>query len=326
MIKQTLFLCTILIAALFVNQASASSTETSTQQSQVKPLNRLIAIVNNEPITQSEFDQSLEVTIQEFKRNRLTLPKEAILKKAVLEQLINKKLQLQLAKRNNIKITKEELNHAIQRIAAANHLTMTELKQKIAEDNVSYVAFTQRIKNQLIISKIQRSALSPQLNVSESEIKAYRKEHAQQITPMEYHVASVLIPLPASPTPAVIKKAKQQALTVLKQLNNKQLDFKKAQNSYPGSVDLQWRRMTELPELFQETARHLTVNELSHPIQAANGFHILKLLGKRANDRATVSGKTIEQILMQRKFQAALTKWLKELRKTAYIRIYQNNH
>ena len=65
----------------------------------------------------------------------------------------------------------------------------------------------------------------------------------------------------------------------------------------------------------------MKIGEIAGPIQAPNGFHIIKLIGKRNNKIKMPTKAEIEQIIFRQKFEKALPKWLDKIRKTAYIKI-----
>lgn len=283
-------------------------------------LDQIVAIVNDAIITQSEFAHAVCVAKQQLVQEHVPLLDEKTFKRQVLNQLIYQKLQLQLAKRSNIKVTNKEVNAAIALITAQNHFSGAVLKQKLAQEGITYKKFRSQLQQQLTISKLQRQTIGSSITVNKSDIAAFQKQHQKKLTPTRYHVATILIPLPDYATQAQIDHARRKATLILKQLRSGS-SFKTAMKMHPGSIDLGWRTVGDLPQVFASAITKMKLNEVVGHIQAPNGFHIIKLIDKEA--KSSVTDQQIQQIVYQQKFEQALQKWLLQLRHAAYVRIYQ---
>ena len=89
--RRTIFFL-ILLSALGVAEAA-------------QPLDQVVAVVNDNVITASELDAQVEVLRQQITAKKMQLPAETVLRKQVLQHLIDVDLQLQLAKNNHIKLS-----------------------------------------------------------------------------------------------------------------------------------------------------------------------------------------------------------------------------
>ena len=320
MLKKCLGFLFAFFIAVSVGGVFARSHLPTPNVTHVQSLDRILAVVNGEVITQNQFNHALHAARQQFAQNNIPMPNAKKFKQEVLQQLINQKLQLQLAKRNNVTVSDEQINAAIGHIAAQNHATVSQLKAKIAEQHIPYKVFRNQIRKQLTITKLQQEALSSSVTINKTEIAAYRKRHQAQISPQQYQIATVLIPLPGSATKAQIIHAKEKALLVMKQLHAG-FSFNKAMQAHPGSLNLGWRPLSQVPQIFVAQVLKLKTGEIAGPIKAPNGFHIIKLQGIRETGSG-ISDNQIQQIIFRQKFEKALQKWLQTLRKSAYIHIY----
>lgn len=285
----------------------------------VQPLNRIVAIVNNEVITQIELNRALLGAEQQLRKRRMPLPDHETLKKQVINNLVNMKLQLQIAKKNNITASNKEVNAAIARIASHNKLTVKVLKNELKKEGLSYQSFRKQIRDQLIISKIQQKAVGPMVKVTQEEVDNYRKKHQAEINPTKYHIANILIPVSDTATPKEIQAAKEKANALLKKLRGG-ASFDDAMNDYPGSDDLGWRNLNDLPTLFAKQVKKMKVRAVAGPLKAPNGFHIIKLLSIRHN-KPKLTNEQIQNIIYQQKFQKKLEEWLAQLRHSSYVHI-----
>lgn len=312
-----------MISLLIISIASmAQSSLLKSNAIHEKFLDKIALIVNNEIVTQSEFNHSLAVAKQQSTRNYISMSNKKVFRKQVINQLIYQKLQLQLAKQNKLKASDEEINTTIARIADQNQLSQSALKEKLIQQGISYLEFRNQIQKQLLISKLQQQVIANNITVSKSDVIDFRKQHQFQIVSTRYHVATILIPVPEYTTQAQIDHAKCKAFLILKQLR-KGLNFKYVMSIYPGSSDLGWRLIGDLPQIFASSISKIKLNEVVGPIQAANGFHLIKLLGKEIQDVS--NSQQIQQAVYQKKFEKALRQWLWQLRRSSYIRIYINS-
>ncbi|QTS83582.1 SurA N-terminal domain-containing protein [Coxiella endosymbiont of Amblyomma nuttalli] len=315
--KLSFILIAFITACIFI-QSTLLVASTITPDEQL--LDQIVAVVNNEIITHSELIDAMRVIKQQFEQEHLPLPNEKIFKRQVLDQLIYQKLQLQLAKRNNINVTNKEVNTVIARIIVQNHFSRTILKQKIAREGMTYEQFCDQLKKQLIIAKLQHQTVNSDITVNKSDIVAFQKQYQKQCTSIEYHVATILVALPDSAIQDQINYTREKSILVLKQLHSGS-SFEKSMKMYRGSVDLGWRTTNNLPQIFASIITKMKLNEIVGPIRAPNGFHIIKLIGKK-KVKGSVTDQQAQQIIYQQKVGQALQKWLLQLRRTAYIRIY----
>lgn len=323
MLKTIIYLIIISLLTISID-SMAQSPLLKPNTTKEKLLDQIALIVNNEIVTQSAFNRSLAIAKQQFTQNHISISNKKVFRKQVINQLIYQKLQLQLAKRNKLKASNEEINMTIAGIAAQNQLSQSSLKEKLMQQGISYMEFRKQIQKQLLISKLQQQVIANNITVSKSDIVAFRKQHQIQIASTRYHIATILIPVTECATQAQINHAKCKAFLILKQLH-KGLDFKYVMSTYPGSSDLGWRLISDLPQIFASSIRKIKLNEVIGPIQASNGFHLIKLLGKEIQDMPNSHGQQIQQAVYQKKFEKALRRWLWQLRRSSYIRIYINS-
>ncbi|MCH9770045.1 MAG: SurA N-terminal domain-containing protein [Gammaproteobacteria bacterium] len=286
-------------------------------KSSMQPIDSIVAIVNDEIITASQLQTAIDNAKKQALGAGATLPNSKTLHKVILNQLIYQKLQLQLAKRNGVTVDEATTNKAIAGIARHNHTNVAALRSKLASRGYSFKQFKQQIKNQLIISKIQRQAIGPMIKIGEDDIQNYLKQYKQSSinTGKQYHVLDIVI---ADTSPAGLKIARQ----VLQKLNNK-VSPASITHGKVSVNDMGWQSKSDLPDIFLTQINKISVNGLSQPIKAANGYHILKLLGTRTGGDLP-SANQVRNVLFQQKFRAALIKWLNKLKSQSQVQIFDN--
>jgi peptidyl-prolyl cis-trans isomerase SurA len=292
----------------------------------VIPLDRIVAVVNNDIITQMQLDQQFNVAKNQLQSENAPLPSDAQLKKQVLQQLIDHTLQLQAAHRAGLDVNIIEADKAIAVIAKRNHLTLDQLRQALAQQGMSYDTYRKQIRDQVLISKLQQGAFGSSINITQQDINNFTKsgQNTNQAA-NQYHLRDILVPIPATPSPAQVDATRAKANELIKQLRAG-ADFEKTAIAQSGDTqalnggDLGWRHLAELPPLFAQQVVNMKTGEIAGPIRAPNGFHILKLVEVKINAQK-LSQAQIRELIFERKMQEKVQAWLQKLRQDAYIKI-----
>ncbi len=292
-------------------------------------LDHIVVIVNDGAITQSELNQELSMAKKQLLSANTPLPAADVLRKQVLDQLINRKLQLQIAAQAGVKVSDDAVNKAIDTIAKNNKVTTAELYQKVGAEGVNATDYRQEIHDQLTMQRIQQQEVVAKMAITPEEVKSFMRSKAwQQATAKEYHLEDILIALSDTPSPQDIAAAKTRAEAVIAKIRQG-MNFKSAAAAESGDSkaleggDLGWRKLPEIPSAFAAKISAMKQNDIVGPIQTANGFHILHLAGIRnAGGAGEPSKKQLEDLLFQRKFAEALQTWLMKLRSQAFINMH----
>ena len=274
-------------------------------------LNAVAAVVNNQIITQSELNGAVtKAKAQLAASANPNALNDAQLRKMVLQQLIDEKLQLQLAKKAGITVSNAEVSAAIAHLAQANGVTVAELKAKLAQAGMSFTAYQTMIHSQLIMHQLQQHAVSSQMSpVIQADLRKalliYQSQMGAQ-SQAQYHVIDIVAP------------TKDQAQQIMMQL-------KKGANistvAPKETTDLGWQTTSALPTLFVQQLSNMKQGDVAGPIKAPNGYHVIQLAGVQGQSTSKPTKAQLENIAQQIKFQEAVKKWLVNLRKTAYIKI-----
>lgn len=287
-------------------------------------LDKIVAIVNDEVITQSQLDYEIAMAKQQLVHSHAPTPSADVIRAKVLDHLIEISLQMQLIKKNNFKITSEELDGAIANIASNNKLSLEQFKKVLANEKVSYEAFRKQIEQQMLISRFQQAALGHDIVVSEEEVAEAMRTLSKMTIPsgdQQYHIQDILVPLANNPTSEQIQAAKAKAQDLAKKLQTGVALPKDVQSN-----DLDWKPLGGLPDLFSREVAGKAVGEVVGPIEAPNGIHMLKVLGVRGGQSKPmkVTREQAQNYVFARKLSEKSIPWLKELRATAYVKIVNN--
>jgi len=307
-------------ACVFVNNIEAST-------------DKIIAIVNNSVITQSELDNKLIVMKQHLEHTASAPSSTAQLRQKVLDDLIDKDLQLQIAANNNIKVSDQEVTDAISSIAQRNKLTLAQMQQELAKQGVKYQDFRKQIHEDILIGRLVHQVVGQKVNVTEQEVDAVLRKgkpaNLSENSMKIYHVLDVLIPTTAHVGEAEYDAANKVVADLLAQLRKgADVDVVVRNTSFAGKPlvgsDFGLRPLGEFPDLFKTIIPTLKPHDAAGPIAAPNGLHIIILLEIKSDGGQSDVGMTREdarEIVYRNKIEKVLKPWLKQLRDTAYVKI-----
>jgi len=288
-------------------------------------LDNIVAVINDDVVTQSELKQSLTMTKAQLAQAHTSLPSAEVFEKQVLNQLISKKLQLQIAKQAGISVADNEIDEIIQKIATENNVSVSALYKRINQEGMETSAYRNELREQLTIQRLQQQEIGTRIKVTPEEISSFMNSAVwQSNSDKEYRLEDIIIPLSDSPASDEITTAKKRAHAVMGQLKQGQAfnaiaqRESNAKNALQGG-DLGWRKLPEIPSSFSTHVVSMQTNDLAGPIQTANGFHIIRLTDVRASEKQTADKKQIERLIMQRKFEEHVQNWVSRMRSQAFI-------
>ena len=274
---------------------------------------RVLARVNQEQITVDEFDQ-------EFKELMLEPGKEAEgnnlrdLKQAYLDQVIERKILVQEARRSGIGVSQEELNQAISEIKM--DYPGEGFGEKLGLKGMTLEEWKGRLEEKLLAEKMIRSVLHSQGEIDEKEALQY----------YEAHRTSFQLPQKVRARQIVVADG-EEAIQILKRLKNgerfekvamkKSLGPEKANGGDLGYFS-QGERPTEFDYVFT-----MEVGSLSEVIKSPYGYHIFKLEEKiEPRQMPFEEAKSgILQEIGQKKGEEEYQKWLKGLKGKAKVKV-----
>ncbi len=249
-------------------------------------LDRILVIINNEVITESELRARLKEVRKTIAAQKIAAPPEDVLKKQVLERMVLEKIQLQVAALTGIQVGNDRVEEAVQRIAQQNRLTPAELAKAIKQEGIEPTRFRNQIQTQLVIQQLVERDVQNRVIVTDSEVENFLANAENRAGGSEFNVSHILIALPEAATPETIEAARQRAEAVWRELKQG-ADFQQAavahsqgQTALEGG-QLGWKKAGQLPALFAAALKNLRSGEISEVLRGPNGFHILKLIDKR---------------------------------------------
>lgn len=289
-----------LLASLAILAANASAQTASARKAPARevPLDRVVAVVNDEAITQFELNEARRIVLQQLKQQNVQQPAADVLEKQVLERLITERALLQYAKDSGVKVDDTQVERTIQRIADDNKLTVDALRQALARDGVPYVKYREDVRNEIVLQRLREREVDSRITVSDAEVETYLATIKSQAGgDTEYRLAHILVLIPEQATAEQIDAKRRRAEEALKNIQTG-ADFGQVAAGFSDASDglsggnLGWRSGARLPTVFLETVRGMKVGDVSPVLRSAAGFHIVKLLDRRSQNEPAVVDQT----------------------------------
>mgnify|MGYP000078830931 CR=1 FL=1 len=270
-----------------------------------EPLDKIIAVVNNEVLLESELDSMEQTVRQQLRQRDAAVPPSDVLRKQVLERLIVQRVQIQNASRVGVRVGDDALNAALRQIADNNKLSLREFRNALESDGFDFTDFRESIREEMIISRLRKSQVEDRVIVSDREIDTYLATQAVQgNAEVAYHLAHILISIREAAEPEDVQNGNAK-LAKIQRLLDEGSDFSEVaagysdgQNALEGG-DLGWRKQGELPSLFSDAVPKLTVGQVSDPLRSGSGLHLVKLLDKKSEETHLVKQTLASHILIK---------------------------
>ena len=269
-------------------------------------IDRIAAIVEEGVILESELNEKVHSFTARLKANNTPMPPSDVIRRQLLERIIQTKLQLQLAKRLGIQVDDETLQQSLAEIAQQNNLSMQEFKETLKQDNIPYEKFVDEVRSEITLNRLRHSQVVSRIKVSDREITDYLKtqgKHAEEQN-AQYHLAHILISTAENSSPTQLQQARERAQETFQDLNNG-ANFKQTAMSIsdgPQALsggDLGWRKLSQIPTLLIDVVTKMRSEDVEGPIRSPSGFHIIKLLDVKGKGKHLVTQTQVRHILIK---------------------------
>jgi peptidyl-prolyl cis-trans isomerase SurA len=326
--------------------AQASGTQTANAQTPQNPaalapvsgkvVEDIVARVNDQIVTQSDYDRAAEQLDNEAKQQ--TIPAQELEQKQadLLRDLIDQ--QLLLSKGKELGITGEtELIKRLDEIRKQNHLdSLDDLEKAAQQQGVSYEDFKANIRNSIITQQVVRDEVGRHITMAPGDVQRYFKAHESEFAqPESVNLNEIMIPTPAKSATegadsAQIEAAQAQASALEAKLaaGAKFDDLAKPSPSDPNeakSLALGEFRRGMLAKEIEDKAFALNAGQYTQPIRTKQGFIILQATQHTPGGEASFKQvePQVEEALFLERMQPALRVYLTKLREEAYVEIKQ---
>lgn len=289
-------------------------------------VDKIVVVVNTEVITQGEIDRILAPAYEQYKS---MLPEDQLIKKldearqAVMAQLIEEKLILSEAKRQNIEVDEKDVDAKMKE--AKKRFPSNELfEEALASQHLTAKDLRAKFKEQLMTKKLIDQKVGSRVYITPNEIVDYYSKHAEEFSkPEQLRLSNILI----KPKENVrIEKTVELVTEISKRLKagGNFAELAKIYSEGPGAKDggsMGYVKKGDLMPEIEKVVFAMKEGEVSDVIRTKVGFHFFRLDEKKAPESVGISEarQSIEQTIWMGKMREKSREWVEELRKHAYI-------
>jgi peptidyl-prolyl cis-trans isomerase SurA len=273
-------LTALLLALTLAGPAAAQTRELSASG---VPLDRVIAIVNDGIVLQSQLDTQSAMIVERLQSQGTQLPPADVLRQQVLERLVLQEIQMQRAGRLGVQVPDEMLNEALRDVAQRNGIPFEQMPATLAAQGLDNATYREEMRREITMSMLRQRDVIPRIYVSPRELdQALERQSNQGDQNAEYDVSHILLPLPESATTDQMSRVEELARDITARARGGDdfgqlaLAHSQAQSALERGK-LGWRRMGQLPQFIAELVGRMEPGDVSDPVRTPTGFHIVRL-------------------------------------------------
>jgi peptidyl-prolyl cis-trans isomerase SurA len=279
---------------------------------------RIVAVVNTEVITQSELEEEVNDVKSQARRRFTGAELERRLRQIDymgINRMIERKLQVQIAKRRGIKVTDDDVKDAIARLR--------RLGESPNENDPKQMA---SIKEQLTALRIINQQVRSSLLVSDEEMRRFYEQHRERFRlPEEVRISQILIALGPGNEMLQVREKVQRVHALLK----KGESFEELAGQYSDGREgrrggnLGFVRIGDMLPQIQNAIQGLSPGQASEPIASPLGMHIIRVDERKASQYRPYEEvrEDIRNAVFQLKSEDAYQAWIKDLKDQSYIEV-----
>lgn len=276
-------------------------------------LDKVVASVNDDVITLRQFEETREQFIRRAG--------EGISDREILEEMIDRTLIQQQARKVGVRVTDAELDGTIDMLKQRYNLEGDELALALGEHNMTEEEFREQWRHQLLTKKVLDNQLQGRIAVTEEDIIEYYTENFGEIEPVnEVRIAHIVI---NRQSPDAFDEAENIARLAKGKEDFEELARRYSQDTASAARggDLGFFREGELIEEIDNAIRGMKRGEVAGPIETPLGYHIVKVLDRKSMEEGIPESTKAEirETLHNQKVEKYLEEWLTDVKGNSYI-------
>lgn len=290
---------------------------------------RIVIRVNDRIATLYDYEQARQDLVQAL--TRAELPPERLQERLadvgveVMSDLLEEMLLLSRADQLETRISREEIDQAVQRAKDASGIEDDgEFEQALASSGFTLESFREHMEKNLTMQTVMGQEVRPRIRLSEEDLRRYYQQHLE-----DYQVPTQLKVREFVVLESATSSAEDRA-AIARDIRERLLAGEPAEEvvaSYADKglttswIDLDWVVPGDLDPELEAAIWELDAAELSEPVPARGGLHVCQVVERR---EATVQEFTevadqIEQQETNRRFQSEIGEYLAELERNSHV-------
>jgi peptidyl-prolyl cis-trans isomerase SurA len=275
-------------SAIAARAPSAPAPQASEQPQAGQPAEtRIAAVVNDEVISVADIRSRLRMVMLSSNLTDSPETRQRIANQ-VLRTIVDEKLQMQEAKRQNITATEEEINKAVAQIEKQNNMQPGQLDQALKQRGIERSALVDQLTASIVWAKLVRRLLSQTNVVSDEEIDYALKRAQETVNEPQSRVAEIFLAVDNPQQEEEVRRLAERLSDQMRQGARFSAIAQQFSQSATAAVggDIGWVRPEQLSSELGKIVAQMRPGELSPPIRTGAGYYLLLVLDRRSGRSA----------------------------------------
>jgi peptidyl-prolyl cis-trans isomerase SurA len=276
---------------------------------------QVVLVVNGDVITDYDISQRSKLTT-------LTQHK-APPRQQVIEELIDEKLKIQVARRYKLELTESDVDRSYADMSRRMHLTAEQLTQQLGQAGVDAETLKQRMMAELVWQTIIRGKFQSSLQVDEksvlAEIQTLRKDDTAAVVGYDYKLQPILFVVPRGDA-ALVDARRRDAEALRARFVTCDAGLSLARSLREVVIrDPITKNSSELAPALREILDKTEIGHLTAPELTPQGVEMFALCQKKETKADTPEKREAREKLFSQQFESKAKRYLQELRRQAMI-------
>lgn len=285
-------------------------------------VDRIVAVVNDEVISQSELDQMAKA-LQSKPGTTIPSGSGKDFQRQLLDALIMQKLAKSEAKRRGITISEKEINRAFEEFKKRNRIEDEEVLAKmLAKDGLTIKSLKQQLAEQMLQERLLSIIAGSKVVVTETDVRNFYEQEYPKTGGVQVHLKMLNIPFPPGATGAQREEVKKKAELIFQEHRQGASwdDLSKKHSILINDLGFVAERDLD-PQLAQFLSGIKSGD--TAPIQTQKGFLLVQVLGRREGRSGSFeeAAPQIRQLLQRRQMEKTFKQWIESQRDKSHIKI-----
>ena len=286
------------------------------------------ARVNETIITTDALNREMTILRQRLLREGKSQAQlqAGVMKKQVLESLIDMELLHQAAQKQGIKVEESDINQRMQGLRG-RFKNEDAFKMALSQMGFSEAALKDQILKSLVVQRYIEDQFEKKTTVSDQETRGYYDQHPESfVRPEQVKASHILIKVDPKADDAQKKASRNKILGIQKELKAG-ADFAELARKHsecpsgPKGGDLGYFTKGQMVKPFEEAAFTLKPGKVSDIVETPFGYHLIRVEGK--NPGGTLPYEEIKDkihgFLVRQQVNSALKQRVKTLKESARV-------
>jgi peptidyl-prolyl cis-trans isomerase SurA len=296
-------------------------------------LERVVAIVNDSIILQSELDARMVPVVQEAQQ--IADPQErrrrmAKLASQVLDEMVNEELIVQAAEAAKIEVDSSEVQAALDEIKQQNNLDDAGLQQALSQQGYTLQGYKADLRRQLLRLRAQNQLVAPKVQVTDEDVRArYDQMQRRSEAVSAVQLSHILVKLPEHPTEQQLADAKEKAAKAMERVKAGEAfaavakDVSEDPSTSANGGELGWFQRGSINPDWEPIVFSMNKGDMRGPVTGPQGLHVFYVTDVKQSELKPYDQMKdqLNRELRRRELDKQTQTWTEELRKKAYIDI-----